>query len=192
MPIQANSCECAARFKRYVSSPKGFVSFFPKRLRIHVPIHGNGIHLHFQSPAEVIAVSTFGQHRFDGARPVQVELVDGAVVAFNLIVQADVTAEVRVLDIGSQELALELDRVPAAHAQPAGGTSVVQVVYAVNGALALVIAGQPAITLHSADAFVFHPRSVVAQLGMQVGLHSLDGHAEVVIATLVFGSDLPF
>src|SRR5215212_9136197 len=47
-------------------------SFFPERRRIHMPIHGNGIRLHFQSPAEVVALSTFAQHRFDGARPVQV------------------------------------------------------------------------------------------------------------------------
>ena len=87
-------------------------SFFPERLRIHVPIHGNGIRLHFQNPAEVVALSTFAQHRFDGARPVQVELVDGSIVAFNLIVQSDVAAEVRVLHIDSQELALELDRSP--------------------------------------------------------------------------------
>src|SRR4051794_21025091 len=88
-------------------------SFFPERLRVHVPIHGNGIRLHFQSPAETIALRTFAQYRFDGARPVQAELVDGAVVAFNLIVQADVAAEVYVLHIGNQDLALELDRIPA-------------------------------------------------------------------------------
>src|SRR5262245_57909921 len=54
-------------------------SFFPERTRIHIPTHGNGIRLHFQAPAEVAALDTFEQHRFDGARPVQVELVDGPV-----------------------------------------------------------------------------------------------------------------
>jgi environmental stress-induced protein Ves len=161
-------------------------SFFPKHLRIHVPIHGNGIRLRFQNPANVIALSTFGQHRFDGARPVQVELVDGAVVAFNLIFQADVAAEVQVLDIGSQELALELDRAPAT-APTAGAASVVHVVYAATGAVALAIAGQPAVTLHPADAFVFHPRALGEPLGAKVGLRSLDAHAIVVVATLVFG-----
>src|SRR5215207_7769338 len=88
-------------------------SFFPERQRIHVPIHGNGIRLHFQNPAEVVALSTFAQHSFDGARPVQVKLVDGAIIAFNLIVLTDVAAKVYVLHIDSQELTLELDRIPA-------------------------------------------------------------------------------
>jgi environmental stress-induced protein Ves len=162
-------------------------SFFPERMRIHVPIHGNGIRLHFQNPAEVIALSTFAQHRFDGARPVQAELVDGSIVAFNLIVQTDVAAEVQVLHIGGEELALELDRSPAAHAHTARATSVVQIVYAVTGAVALKIAEQPAVTLHPADAFVIHPRVVTDRLGANVGLRGLDAHAEVVVATLVFG-----
>jgi len=50
-------------------------SCFPGRLRIHLPIHGNGIRLHFQNPAEVVALSTFAQHHFDGARPLRVTLV---------------------------------------------------------------------------------------------------------------------
>ena len=162
-------------------------SFFADRQRVHVPIHGNGLRLHFQNPAEVIALSTFAQHSFDGARPVQVELADGAVVAFNLIIQNDVAAEVRVLQLGDQELALELDRALTT-APNAGASSVVQIVYAAAGAVALVIAGQPAITLNSADAFVFHPRAVADPLGVKVGLRSLDAHADVIVATLVFGS----
>jgi environmental stress-induced protein Ves len=163
-------------------------SFFPQRLRVHMPIHGNGIRLHFQNPAEVIALSTFAQYRFDGARPVQVELLDGAVVAFNLIVQTGVAAAVQVLDVGSQELTLELDRTPAPPDPTAGAASVVHVVYAVNGVVALEIAGQPAVTLHPADAFVFHPRALGQPLGMKVGLRALEAHAKVIVATLVFGS----
>jgi environmental stress-induced protein Ves len=162
-------------------------SFFPERTRIHVPIHGNGIRLHFQNPAEVVALGSFAQHRFDGARPVQVELIDGAIIAFNLIVHADVAAEIDVLHIGSQNLALELDRIPAAHTTRAA--SVVQIVYAVTGTVALMLAAQSAITLHPADAFVFHSRAVAQPLGMNVGLRGLAAQAEVVVATLVFGSD---
>jgi environmental stress-induced protein Ves len=163
-------------------------SFFPERMRVHVPIHGNGIRLHFQNPAEVIALSTFGQLRFDGARPVQVELVDGSIVAFNLIVQTDVAAEVQLVHVDSQELALELDRSPAAPARSARAASVVQIMYAVTGAVALAIAEQPAITLHPADAFVFHPRAVADPLGVKVALRGLEAHTEVIVATLVFGS----
>jgi len=65
----------------------------------------------------------------------------------------------------------------------------VQIVYAVNGAVALEIAEQPAITLHPADAFVFHPRAVADPLGVKVGPCGLAAHAEMVVATLVFGSN---
>jgi hypothetical protein len=68
---------------------------------------------------------------------------------------------------------------------------VVQIVYAVTGAVALDIAEQPAVTLHPADAFVFHPRAVTDRLGANVGLRGLAAHAEVVVATLVFGSAIP-
>jgi environmental stress-induced protein Ves len=163
-------------------------SFFPQRRRVHVPIHGNGLRLHFQNPAEVIALGTFAQYRFDGARPVRVELLDGAVVAFNLIIQTNVAAEVQVLDIGSQELALELDRAPAALALTSDAARVVHVVYAANGEVAIEIAGQPAITLHAADAFVFHARALGQPPGVKIGLRGLEAHADVIVATLVFGS----
>jgi environmental stress-induced protein Ves len=162
-------------------------SHFPERLRIHIPIQGSGIRLHFQNPVELIALSTFAQHRFDGARPVQVELVAGPVEAFNLIVQTDVAAAVRVLQVGSQELALELDDLPAT--QTARATNVVRIICAVNGAVELAIAGQPAVTLNPADAFVFHPRAVDQPLGVRVGLRSLNAYADLIVATLVFGSD---
>ena len=163
-------------------------SFFPGRTRIHMPIQGNGIRLHFQNPAEVVALSTFAQHCFDGARPVQVELVDGAIIAFNLIVHTDVAAEVQVLHIDGQELALELNRIPAAYT--ARAASVVQIVYAVNGSVALTIADQPAVMLNPDDAFVFHPRAVAEPLGVNVMLRGLAANAEVVVATLVFDSDI--
>jgi hypothetical protein len=102
----------------------------------------------------------------------------------------DVAAEVQVLHIDGERMALELDRSSAAHAHTARAASVVHVVYAVTGAVALQIAEQPAVTLHPADAFVFHPRAVADRLGANVGLRGLAAHAEVVVATLVFGSDI--
>jgi environmental stress-induced protein Ves len=159
-------------------------SYFAERTRLHVPIRGNGIRLHFQAPSEIVALGTFEQHRFDGARPVQAELVDGPIAAFNLIFQAGVDAEVQALHIDGEPTALELDRAPAAHME--GATSIVQVVYAVNGAVDIELAGQPAVTLHAADAFVFHPRAVAQPLGVSAGLRALVGRADVLIATLVY------
>ncbi len=161
-------------------------SYFPGRTRVHLPIHGNGIRLHFQNPAETITLSTFAQYHFDGARPLQAELIDGAIVAFNLIVQNDVAAEAYVLHIGGHAVALDLDRAPAA----AGAASVIQVVYAVNHAVALEVAEQPTITLHPGDAFVFHPRAVAKPPGANVRLQSLESRADVVVATLVFGGEM--
>lgn len=160
-------------------------SHFPERLRIHLPIQGSGIRLHFQEPAEIVALSTFAQHRFDGARLVHVELVAGRVVAFNLIAQTNVAAEVQVMQIGSQELALELDRLPAHSFQVA---SVVQIVYAAAGDIELMVAGQASVWLHPGDAFVFDPRAVADPLGVQVGMRGLDEHCKLVIATLVFAT----
>ena len=62
----------------------------------------------------------------------------------------------------------------------------IQIVYAVNGVVALISADQPAIRLHPADAFVFHRRAIADPLGVKVGLRGLEGSAEVVVATLVF------
>jgi environmental stress-induced protein Ves len=159
-------------------------SYFPERTRVHVPIHGHGIRLHFRDPAEVIALSTFEQLRFDGARPVQAELVSGPIVAFNLIVQADVAAEVQVLPVDEDRLALDVDRIPAGHTTHT--PSVVHVVYAVNGAMAIEVAGQHAVTLHPADAFVFHPRAVAQPLDVNVALRGLAGRADALVATLIY------
>lgn len=158
-------------------------SHFAERTRVHVPIQGNGLRLHFQEPAEVVELGTFEQHRFDGARPVQAELIDSAIVAFNLIVQADVAAAVQVLHVNGDRLALDLERSLAGYAGQAA--SVVHVVYAVNGAVAIEITGQPAVKLHPADAFVFHPRAVAQPVGPNVGLRSLAGRADALVATVV-------
>jgi environmental stress-induced protein Ves len=161
-------------------------SYFPARRRIHLPIQGNGICLHFQEPAELVALSTFAQHSFDGARPVQVELVAGPVVAFNVIVQTNVAAEVQVLRVGSQQLAFDLDRAPTT-APTAHPTSVVHILYAAAGAAALATAGQPAIKLDPADAFVFDPCAAATPPGVRAEIRSLDAQCDLVLATLAFG-----
>jgi environmental stress-induced protein Ves len=160
-------------------------SYFPDRTRVHIPIHGNGIRLHFQAPAEVIALGTFDPHRFDGARPVQVELVDGPVVAFNLIAQTELTIQAQVIRVVAEAT------VPAFPSQlpptqAAENMSVVRIVYAVNGAIAIRIAGSEAAQLEPDDAFVLNPRPLLDMLDDRVELRCEAANAAVVTASIVF------
>ena len=163
-------------------------SYFPGRTRIHIPIHGNGIRLHFQAPAEVIALDRFEQYRFDGARPVQVELVDGPVVAFNLIAQSELSIQADVSRMAAQEVVSAFPGPPApAHA--AEGMSVVRVVYAAGGAIAIWVAGRELARLEPGDAFVMHPRPTPLSLDEQVELRCVAAYADIVVATIAHRGD---
>jgi environmental stress-induced protein Ves len=159
-------------------------SYFPDRTRIHIPIHGNGIRLYFQTPAEVVALDTFDQHRFDGARPVQVELVDGPVVAFNLIAQTDLFTQASVIHVAAETVMPAF--LDALFAHIAEDMSVVRVVYAVNGVIAIRIAGHEAARLDSGDAFVIHPRPARDRLADRVELRHEAADADIVTASIVF------
>jgi environmental stress-induced protein Ves len=160
-------------------------SFFADRTRIHIPIHGNGIRLHFEDPPEVVALGIFQQHRFDGARPVQVELVDGPVAAFNLIAQTDLIAQAEVNRVDA-EAAVPAFQAHQLAASLAEGMSVVRVVYAVNGSVALRVAGREAARLEPGDAFVLNPRHVGDNLAERVELCCAAANVAVVAATVVF------
>jgi environmental stress-induced protein Ves len=159
-------------------------SFFPDRTRIHIPIQGNGVRLHFQAPAEVVALDTFEQHRFDGARPVQVELVDGPVEAFNLIAQSDLITEAQVIRVDAEAAAPAFPSTPPA--QAADGASVVRVVYVVTGTVAIQIGGREEALLRAGDAFVVHPRPVPDSLHDRVELRGEAANAIVVAASILF------
>jgi environmental stress-induced protein Ves len=156
-------------------------SYFAKRTRVHMPIHGNGIVLHFQNPEETVRLETFDQHRFDGARPLQVTLKDGPIVAFNLIVETDVIAQAQVLRLENTHIMPPISVV----AQLENHTIVVRVIYAIR-AVRLEIAGQPTILLQPDDAFVFHAHAITQTPTANMTLQSVAGIAEVVIATLIF------
>jgi hypothetical protein len=88
-----------------------------------------------------------------------------------------------VLHIDGEAVALELDRIPAA----AGAARVVQLVYAVNDAVVIEIDGQDSVALNPADAFVFHPRAVGQELGVNARLRGL---GDVVVAMMMFGGEI--
>jgi len=137
-------------------------SHFADRIRLQIPIRGNGIRLRFQAPPELVVLEPFAQHRFDGARPVEVELQAGPIVALNLIVRADVFAEAQVVALEAEPLLWQLGAPPLLAG--AAGLKAVQLIYLISGALTLQLAEQAALTLHPDDGFVFEPSGLPAPL----------------------------
>jgi hypothetical protein len=127
-------------------------SHFVERTRLHMPVSGRGIRLYFQDPAETVTLASAEQYRFAGDRPVRVELIDGPILAFNLILQPGVEAAAELIELGAAPLPLPLPA--AASADPALG--VVRVAYAVSGALIIEGPGGPLATLQPGDAYVLH------------------------------------
>jgi environmental stress-induced protein Ves len=157
-------------------------SYFAERTRVHMPIHGNGINLHFQNPEETVRLETFHQHRFDGARPLQVTLNDGPIVAFNLIAQTDVGTDVQVLHVENPELMPPI----MATTPPKGEAMVVRVIYAVIGTVALEVAGQPTTVLQPDDAFVIHPYALTQPPAAPVSFRPEAAITRVLLATMIF------
>jgi environmental stress-induced protein Ves len=151
-------------------------SFFPGQVRVHLPIQGHGVRLHFQAPAETATLPRFAQQRFDGARPLQAELIDGAIEAFNLIAQPDVEATIHVLELDQEPVALE----SAAEHPPPAQANELRLVYAIAGSLELAVDGYQAITLLAGDAFFFQPHA----LAEAIRLRRLETPTQLVSAAL--------
>lgn len=154
-------------------------SHFANRQRVHLPIRGNGLQLHFQEPTETVTVPTFAQARFAGDRPLQAALIDGPVEAFNLIFAPDVVATVRVIRNDVTTLTLPL---PAATPTVANA---VHVLYAVNGEVAIGLAEQPVAQLGPGDAFVMEELAVHPSRSLSLALQWTQP-AAVVVATVSF------
>lgn len=153
-------------------------SHFPHQERLHIPVRGDGLRLHFRDPAEVVTLERGAQHRFSGERPVEAVLVGGPVAAFNLIYRQGVTATAQVVPIGPEPFEWSCDR-----PQLVGEDQVVQIVYVISGHLAVGSQAYAPATLHPADAYVVGPGRMTAPEA-SVRLTPLDRPAEVVLATL--------
>ena len=81
-------------------------SDFAGYTRVHVPISGGRLRLHFQQPAATVELGRFQQHTFDGGRPLRAELVGEAVTAFNLIMRRKLEAVVSAVQVDEEPLAL--------------------------------------------------------------------------------------
>lgn len=119
-------------------------SHFAGRARLQIPIRGNGIRLRFREPDELIELSTFAQHRFSGARPTHVELLDGPILALNLIAETAATMQAQVIHVSAQPIALP----------SLGPATALRVLYVATGTLVLSTAGGEALTLQEDEAFV--------------------------------------
>ena len=158
-------------------------SHFPQRGRIHLPLRGNGLHLHFQEPAETVTLTSFDQHHFPGDRPVHAELIDGPVEAFNLMFDAAVLADASVVRSTVDSLALTLPTPPIHHAE-LPHWQVVYVLYAVNGAVYVALADQPAVLLAVGDAFVIEAEATEVAHGLTLDLDWATVPADLVVATV--------
>jgi len=150
-------------------------SHFAHHQRLHLPIRGDGLRLHFQAPTETITLPTFAQVRFAGDRPLQAELIDGAVDAFNLIFAPDVVATARVIQRTDAALTLPLP------AEQSAGEQAVHVLYVVNGTLTVEWADQPAAPLAPGDAFVIEENAVRPAQPLRLALQWTEPAAVVVV-----------
>lgn len=145
-------------------------SHFAGRTRLQIPVRGNGIRLRFREPDEIIELGTFAQHQFSGARPTHVELLDGPILALNLIAEAAATLQTQVSHVSAQPIALPI-------AGPAGA---LRVLYVAAGALVLNTARGEALTLHEDAALVLADH---APAGLTVAAPAIEG-AVLISATL--------
>jgi environmental stress-induced protein Ves len=137
-----------------------------------MPIIGSGLVLRFEQPAETIRLGRLQQHRFDGARPLHAHLIDGPVLAFNLLAHSDVTLALDVLQVTPERAWLTAGTQPELH------TRLVQVVYVVSGTLTIEPAGEAPVALDAGDAYVLEQQRQPGP-AMYAATSS-----EVVVATL--------
>ncbi len=151
----------------------GPYSVFANRTRIHMPVRGNGLHLHFEEPNESITLEDFTQATFAGDRPLAVSLIDGPVEAFNLIFAPGVQAYLQVISFTAVPM-------PLIQSRPVGTPPLshsIQVIYAVTG-ICQVESAEQSTNLQPGDAFV-------CAVGTALRISGHAGQGELVMATLV-------
>ncbi len=151
----------------------GPYSVFANRTRIHMPVRGKGLHLHFQDPTESTTLHAFDQATFAGDRPLAVTLIDGAVEAFNLIFHPSVQAHLQVITLTDAPMSIPQSHLAGSVLSSPG----IQVVYAVNHPCALDASGQST-NLQPGDAFV-------CAVGTALRVRSHADQGKLVMATLV-------
>jgi environmental stress-induced protein Ves len=157
----------------------GPYSVFTNRTRIHLPVRGNGLHLHFQDPAETIVLPTFAQATFAGDRPLNVTLIDGPVAAFNLFFHPTVQAELQLLHL-APSVATTIPATELTSTEPtAAEQASVQILYAVNGCCIVETGDGETAALQSGDAFVHED-------GQALRVDCIEQGGVVVLATLVW------
>ena len=152
-------------------------SYLPSLQRVHMPISGNGLVLHFEQPTETTTLERLQQHRFDGARPLHAHLIDGPVLAFNLLARSDVTLDLDILHVTPERISLV-----AEDTRPELHDLAVQVVYVVSGMLTIEPSGQAPLDLGAGDGYILEQHRL-AGTGTGPALHAAIS-SEIVVATL--------
>jgi|GEM_PF-2687824 len=98
---------------------------FANAERLHIPLAGRGLRLHFRQPDETTELATGESCTFSGERPLHAIPADGPVFAFNLIYRQGQISGARFVDVKAKRQALPL------YAPP--GADLTQIVYAVAG-----------------------------------------------------------
>jgi len=129
----------------------GPYTLFTDRTRIHLPMRGKGLQLHFEEPTASSTLETFAQATFAGDRPLQVTLVDGAVEAFNLIFQPTVQANLTVLHLQTTD---DVTTLPQARSPLAAPQIALQILYLVDGHCTVEEPNGAPTQLSPADAYL--------------------------------------
>ncbi|MBC8163539.1 MAG: HutD family protein [Roseiflexaceae bacterium] len=162
-------------------------SFFAGRSRLHLPIHGDGLRLHFRNPSEEVVLARNTPYQFHGEWEVDATLVDGPVIAFNLIYRADGIAAASVVTVGADELVWPR---PALEQGVVGTRELVQIVYSIAGAPTISAGAEQAVTLARDDTLVVPAHQHVDTMPQLFLMASDAAPATVVLATLWLPTDI--
>jgi len=132
----------------------GAYSVFAARTRIHLPMLGNGLRLHFQEPSEICLLKSFEQIRFAGDRPLAVTLVDGEIEAFNAIFHPSVHAEVDTHQVSTEQRMISLSSEPLPSDTNGNVPLALQLLYAVNGSCVVALPNGESHMLAMGDAYI--------------------------------------
>lgn len=145
----------------------GPYSVFVERTRIHMPIRGNGLTLHFREPEETRHLHNLAQATFPGDRPLDVSLIDGPVEAFNVIAHPSVQVTVQPVPITAGSFMLPLS------------TGCVNILYLAEGRCFMGWASAENAILSRGDALIY-PSREEGRLACQ-GSHATLIHAMLAL-----------
>lgn len=151
-------------------------SYLPGYTRVHLPIAGNGLRLHFQMPVAELTLPTGQAIQFDGARPLHVIPLAGTVTAFNLIFRNALEGNAQVVEVGED---------PSTVARPpaSAGEWWMRVIYNLTDRLTIQLGTETLAVLQAGDSYIFPPEVNNRSTASTV-LSACNSTAQAVVADL--------